>query len=103
MPVVFAVTTPDGKQTYKVWIRSKEKSYEFPHPQKPLLVSFDEGNHLLKELTFPKTIDELEFQLKQDDVLGRMWAAGQLSQHQNDSGVKDSVRASAAGDSFWAV
>jgi len=38
-------------------------------------VRFDEGNSLLKEWKFDKSLDELLFQLKNDAVIGRMWSA----------------------------
>jgi aminopeptidase N len=103
MPVVIGVTTPSGKQSYKVWIRKQEEQFEFKCPEKPLLVRFDEDNHLLKEMTFLKSVEELEFQLQKDDVIGRMWAASQLSQHLAESGVPDVLKQSATEDSSWAV
>jgi aminopeptidase N len=101
--VEIGIATPSGKQTYKVWIRHQEEHFEFPSPEKPLLVKFDEGNHLLKELTFPKTTEELTYQLRKDDALGRMWAASQLSQHLSDSAAGHELEASATDDPFWAV
>jgi aminopeptidase N len=83
MPVVIGVTTPSGKHSYRVWIRKQEEHFEFQCPEKPLLVRFDEGNHLLKEMTFLKGIEELEFQLQKDDVIG--------------------LKQSATEDPFWAV
>jgi aminopeptidase N len=102
-PVVIAITTASGKQTSKVWIREQEEHFLFPCPEKPLLVRFDEGSHVLKEMTFPKSVEELTFQLRHDDVIGRMWAASQLSQHLDDSGARSALAQSAAGDPFWAV
>jgi aminopeptidase N len=102
-PVVIGITTPSAKHSYRVWIRKQEEHFEFQCPEKPLLVRFDEGNHVLKEMTFPKGVGELEFQLQKDDVIGRMWAASQLSQHLADSGVADALKQSATEDPFWAV
>jgi aminopeptidase N len=102
-PVVIAITTPSGKHSYRVWLRKQEEHFEFQCAEKPVLVRFDEGNHLLKEMAFPKTVGELEFQLQKDDVLGRMWAAAQLSQHVADSGVPNALKQSATEDPFWAV
>ncbi len=103
MPVVIGITTPSGKHSYMVWIRKQEEHFEFPCAEKPLLVRFDEGDHLLKEMTFPKTVEELVFQLQKDDVIGRMWAASQLSPHLADSRASDALRQSATEDPFWAV
>jgi len=103
MPVVIGITTGSGRQSHTVWIRERHERFEFDCAEKPLLVRFDEGNHLLKELTFTKTVDELVFQLQHDDVVGRMWAASQLSQHLGDSGAASALRRSAVEDPFWAV
>jgi aminopeptidase N len=102
-PVDIGITTAAGKHIYRVWIRKQAEHFEFQCPQKPLLVRFDEGNHLLKEMTFNKGVEELEFQLQKDDVIGRMWAASQLSPHSADPGVLDGLRQSATADPFWAV
>jgi aminopeptidase N len=102
-PVVIGITTASGKHSYKVWIRRQEEHFKFQCPEKPLLVRFDEGNHLLKEMSFPKPVEQLVFQLQKDDVIGRMWAASQLSQHLVDLRALDALRQSATEDSFWAV
>jgi aminopeptidase N len=44
-----------------------------------LLVNFDYHGTLIKELEFDKTTEELTYQMKRDDdLLGRVWALGQL-------------------------
>lgn len=103
MPVVIGITTSSGKHSYRVWIRKRHERYEFDCPEKPLLVRFDEGNHLLKEMTFHKPVSELVYQLRHDDVIGRMWAASQLSQDLADARAATALRQSAAKDPFWAV
>ncbi len=102
-PVVIAITTSSGKQSTQVSIRQREEHFEFPCAEKPLLVRFDEGNHILKEMNFPKTVDELVYQLGHDDMIGRKWAAAQLAQHLEDPAAGAALRKSAAADAFWAV
>lgn len=51
-PVVIGITTASQKVSQKVWLEKKEELFDFDCEQKPLLVRFDEGDHLLKELTF---------------------------------------------------
>ena len=103
MPVVIGITTSTGTAHHKVWIRRAEEAFELPSLEKPLMVRFDEGNHLLKELTFRKSTDELLFQLTHDDVVGRLWATDQLSERLHESGVDAALRQAAADDPFWAV
>ncbi len=102
-PVVIAMTSANGKTSEKVWIEHREQTFEFSSATRPLMVRFDEGNHLLKEWTFPKSRDELLYQLTHDDVIGRMWAAGELARYVTDQQVQAALENSARTDVFWAV
>ena len=86
VPVAVAVVTPGGKTTHNLWVRQKDEVFELATDAKPLLVRFDEGNVLVKEVTFPKEADELVYQLRHDDVIGRMDAAAALGQLKDDPG-----------------
>jgi len=103
VPVSIAIATGGGKVTRTVWVREKAETFEFPAETKPLLVRFDEGNALLKEVSFPKDLDELLYQLRQDDVIGRMGAATELLRFRDDPRTFDALASSAQTDSFWAV
>jgi aminopeptidase N len=102
-PVNVSVVTQKGKTTHSVWIVNREERITLDCPESPLLVRFDEGNFLLKELKFPKSDAELLYQLKHDDVIGRLWAAGQLEKRLDQPGVLEALRQSARKDTFWAV
>lgn len=103
IPVIIGITTSKGKVAKKVWIKQKEEIFEFAVNEKPLMVRFDEGNYLLKEWTFEKRIDELLFQLKNDDVIGKMWAASELVKFEGDSLVAAELTDRMQNDPFWAV
>ncbi len=103
VPVIFGITTSEGKATEKVWIRQREELFEFAVDEKPHLVRFDEGNFLLKEWTFDKGVDELLYQLKNDDVIGRMWAASELVRYNGDPRVGEALVERLRSDPFWAV
>jgi aminopeptidase N len=102
-PVDVAVVTPSGKSVEPLSIEEKDESYALDVSEPPLLVRFDEGNHLLKEWTFEKSLDELLYQLGHDDVLGRMWAASELHRFTGDARARDALAEAARSDSFWAV
>jgi aminopeptidase N len=102
-PVLVGLTTAEGKTTQKVWLTKQSEDIELNVSSKPLLVRFNEGNHLLAEITFRKTDEELLFGLKHDDVIGRMWAAGELAKSAADSRVAAALMQAATSDSFWAV
>ncbi len=100
IPVDIGLTTRAGKRIERMKIgRQVETVLTIACDTRPLMVRFDEGNHLLMELDFPKKSEELRYQLEQDDAMGRMWAAGQLKA----KGAEEALRKSARSDGFWAV
>jgi len=63
----------------------EEQTLRFTVDSEPLLVGFDYGGTLIKELIFVKTTGQLLYQLGNDkDVLGRIWALSQLTPRMND-------------------
>lgn len=103
MPVQFGITTASGKRVERAWLRQRAQTFRFPVDGKPLLVRFDEGNHLLCEFHFQKSTEELLYQLSQDDVTGRMWAAGQLATRLGEPRVFAALERSARLDASWGV
>lgn len=102
-PVDVGITTAAGKKIERAWIRQRREVLTFDCPDKPVLVHFDEGDHLLCELRFPKPPEELLYQLEQDGVMGRLSAAMQLKPHAGLPFVLDALHRAALNDSFWAV
>jgi hypothetical protein len=52
IPVVIGVQTPDASLSKTLWLRHRVETADIPCASKPLMVRFDQGNHLLKEFTF---------------------------------------------------
>ena len=102
-PVLIGITTPSGKQVHAIQVHERIASFHLPCAEKPLLVRFDDGDRLLKELRFPKDTSELLFQLAHDDAIGRMDAATELRTSAHHPDVRAALRKAAEGDSFWAV
>jgi aminopeptidase N len=103
MPVNIAITTGKGKIVKKVWIEDQKETFDIRADSQPLLVRFDEGNYLLKEWTFKKNRENLLYQLKNDDVIGRMWAAEELARFIQEKTVADQLQKTVRTDPFWAV
>ncbi len=103
VPVNVRIVTAGGAVTHRVWIRDKEETIDLPATTKPLLVRFDAANELIKEVTFPKETAELIYQLKTDDVIGRMAAAGELAGAADQSAVSTELTRCVRSDPFWAV
>lgn len=102
-PLRLGIVTESGKRVEKVWLKSQLEEFQFICDKKPLLVRFDEGNYLLKEWTFEKSKEELLYQLKNDDVIGRMWAARELEKFNEDPSILTDLIKIASDDKFWAV
>jgi aminopeptidase N len=113
MPVDVEIGTAKGAHVERVQLAPvAEQSFTFKVDSAPLLVNFDYGRTLIKELHFDKSTDELLYQLAHDsDVLGRTWALGQLRQHlhQTQTGeaeqrrITDAVGIALTTDKFWGV
>jgi aminopeptidase N len=103
VPFRIGIVTGGGRRSEQVWIQEREETFIFPSDERPLLVRFDEGNVLLKEWTFEKGSQELIYQLRNDDVIGRMWAADQLSMLEMERPAIEALKDKALEDDFWGV
>jgi aminopeptidase N len=85
-PVDIEIATATGKRIERVQIEPKEEQkFTLTVDSEPLLVNFDYGSTLIKELVFVKTTGQLIYQLRNDDdVLGRIWATSQLASRMSD-------------------
>ncbi|UCG88486.1 MAG: HEAT repeat domain-containing protein, partial [Gemmatimonadota bacterium] len=102
-PVQIGIVTASGKRVEQVWLENEWDEFVFEGREEPLLVRFDEGNWLLKEWTYAKSVEQLLYQARHDDVIGREWAVRELERFGNDARVGNELAAIAVNDSFWAV
>lgn len=109
-PVDIQIGTAANTRVERVQIEPKEEqTFKFTVESEPLLVGFDYGGTLIKELTFVKTTGQLLYQLGNDkDVLGRIWALSQLTPRMNDEKTlaadREAIRkalATATKDQYW--
>jgi len=103
VPVRIGLMTETRTEVHEVWIEDEDEVFEFKTAVRPLLVRFDEGNILLKEMSSSRTQEELVFELRKDGVIGRMEAASELVRYGKQSGAQEALRAAAKDDPFWAV
>ncbi|MDX6694338.1 MAG: aminopeptidase [Blastocatellia bacterium] len=89
-----------------------EQTITIPFDVKPQLVSFDHGGTLIKELKFEKSTDDLLYQVERDaDMLGRLWAMGQLSARLKETATAEAdkqrivaaLSTATTSDSFWGI
>jgi len=101
MPVDIAITTASGEHIHRVWIDAREKEFTFPADSRPLIVNFDRGNILIKQVKFNRSEEELAYQLLHDtDVMGRVNAAVELKSHNTPAAITALGKA-ATTDAFW--
>jgi len=110
-PVDIEIGTSSNTRIERVEIADKqEQTFKFAVDSEPLLVNFDYGGTLIKELIFSKTTGQLLYQLAHDqDVLGRIWAQQQLAIAMNNQKTAEADRQSiiraitdaAVNDQFW--
>ena len=81
-PVDVEISTGTATKVTRIVVEPKEEqSFNIPVDAEPRIVNFDYGSTLIKELKFDKPTQELVYQLARDeDLMGRVWALGQLSE-----------------------
>jgi aminopeptidase N len=112
-PVDIEIVTGSGARVERVNIEAREEqSFTFPADSEPLLVNFDYGNTLIKEVEFNKPTGELMYQASRDqDVMGRMWALSQLNERMRNQVTavpeRDKIATQVAEvltkDKFWGM
>jgi len=104
MPVEVEITTPSGKTRHRIEVQTAADTFSFPCEEKPLLVRFDKGYHVLKTLDFQKEKEEWLYQLAHDDdVAGRLEALKALKPYKDEPEVQEALARCLRSDSFWAV
>ncbi len=103
VPVDIGIVTPSGDKSVRVLLSEAEHLLKLDLDERPLMVRFDQGNRLLKEWSFPKSVTELIYQARHDDVIGRAWANGELEQFGSQVRVVEFLAERAATDPFWGV
>ncbi len=79
-PVPMEVRWKGGTALSTVWIEEAEQEVRLACPSEPLMVRFDKGSAMLKEVEFPKTAEALAYQVRyDDDAVGRMMAVEQIA------------------------
>src|SRR6266704_2032217 len=103
MPVTIRVGTVSGDVVRRVELAAREQTIEVPGlASAPTMVVFDEGNTILKELTFDQPTPWLATQLKRDpDLWNRQWAIDQLGQRPADAAAVAALAEAATGADYF--
>ncbi len=106
IPVDVEIVSQDGKHLYRIELDKAEQDFSFPSEEKPITVTFDKGNWILKRVQYKRTKDEYLYRLQNaDDVIDRIDAAKGL-QAEYGSGpefVASALEKALLEDPFWGV
>jgi aminopeptidase N len=80
IPMNVSITTANGTEQHTVWIEEAVENFVISCSAQPLLVSMDGEGVIVAEIIFEKSIDELIYQVKNDQLAGRFWALRQLTE-----------------------
>src|SRR5437870_5655614 len=103
MPVTIRVGTASGDVVRRAELAAREQTIEIPElAGAPTMVVFDDGNTILKELTFDQPTPWLATQLKRDpDLWNRQWVIEQLAQRPADATAVAALAEAATGADYF--
>jgi aminopeptidase N len=108
IPIAFGFEMQNGQRavaqkTFTVRVFEKEQAFYFPLEAKPSFISFDRGNHYLKQVTLEYGMAELKAGLQFDpDPLAKIQCAQALAKKGNLEAVK-ALGKSLLEEAFWGV
>jgi len=103
MPVTVRVGTAQGDVMYHGQLDAREQTITIPGVKSaPTMVVFDDGNHVLKALTFDQPTAWLAAQLTRDENLwDRGWAISELAKRPADSEAATALATAAAHADYY--
>jgi hypothetical protein len=92
-----------GDVTTRVWLEQREQEIRIPGiTAQPGMVVFDDGNAVLKRLSFSQPTTWLSAQLEKDpDLWNRSWVIGQLRQRKSDAEAVQALARAATGADYF--
>jgi aminopeptidase N len=103
MPLMVRVGTAHGDVTHRVELRAREQTDTIPAVMSaPTMVIFDDGNAVLKSLTFDEPTAWLAEQLRRDpDLWNRDWVIEQLAKRTQDAAAGTALAEAATGADYY--
>ena len=103
MPVTIRVGTTAGDVVRRVTLQAREQTIDVPGvATPPTMVVFDDGNTLLKTLTFEQPTAWLATQLRRDpDLWNRFWVIQQLAARGTDPAAAAALAEAATGADYF--
>jgi len=74
LPIEITIVTSKGEKKETIWAKNRSDQFLLPCDKEPLMVSFDGCGALVAEVHFDKSLDELIYQVLNDEIPGSIWA-----------------------------
>jgi aminopeptidase N len=74
LPIEITLVTSKGEKKETIWVKNKSGQFLLRCDEEPLMVSFDGSGALVAEVHFDKSLDELIYQVFNDEIPGRIRA-----------------------------
>jgi len=74
LPIEITIVTSKGERKETIWVKNKSDQFLLHCDEEPLMVSFDGSGALVAEVHFDKSLDELIYQVFNDEIPGRIRA-----------------------------
>jgi aminopeptidase N len=102
MPVTVRIGTASGDVVRQAWIRQREDTIVVDGvSSEPTMVVFDDGNRMLKSLTFEQPTAWLATELRSDtDLWDREWALTELAKRPSDAAAARAVADALTGADY---
>jgi aminopeptidase N len=103
MPVTIRVGTATGEVTARTWLTERQQEIRVPDvASAPAMVIFDDGNGILKSLSFSQPTAWLATQLARDpDLWNRAWVIDQLRDRKDDPAAGWALTQAATGSDYF--
>jgi aminopeptidase N len=74
LPIEITIVTSKGEKKETIWVKNKSDQFLLHCDEEPLMVSFDGSGALVAQVLFDKSLDELIYQVFNDEIPGRIRA-----------------------------
>lgn len=103
MPITIRIGLASGDIVHPVEINAREQVFVIDNvAATPTMVIFDDGNRMLKTLSFDQPVSWLAEQLRRDtDLWDRAWAIEQLGRHPTDAAAAAALANAAVGADYF--
>ena len=104
LPVEITVATSKGMKREVVWVKHGVDQFLLGCDEKPLMVSFDGKGALVADIRFEKPLEELIYQVKHDELPGKIRALRQMAERfPVQQKTLQLIREILTGDLFWGL